>query len=166
MTWWSPFFLRALLRGARIYCRHTWKQHCTLEIRKSMILQYTDSLLYRDIWLPTVGCSYYWVLESFAWESNIPLPLTVYCHLIFNVEVNCTLTLMSLLVTLVFVNSNQMAVLREHGRFSSLYSDDMPLAMLQDITQVFPQLKSLMAKQDKEIQPYLTNGTSKRQRMT
>ncbi|VVC25665.1 Hypothetical protein CINCED_3A006315 [Cinara cedri] len=66
--------------------------------------------------------------------------------------------------TLYSGNSEQMAVLRENGRLRSLFPDDTPLAMLQDVTHVFLQLKSLIAKQDEQIQPYQTNGPSKRQR--
>jgi hypothetical protein len=46
-----------------------------------------------------------------------------------------------------------------------MYAEDTPMAMLQDITHVLPQLKTLVAKHDDQIQQYQsTGGPSKRQR--
>lgn len=53
-------------------------------------------------------------------------------------------------------------VLRDNGRIHS--SKEPPLAMLQDITQVFLQLKTLISKQDEQIQLYQMGGPPKRQR--
>lgn len=62
-------------------------------------------------------------------------------------------------------DSEQLAVLRENGRLRSMYPDDTPMAMLQDVTHVLPQLKALVTKQDEQIQQYHASGVpSKRQR--
>jgi len=64
-------------------------------------------------------------------------------------------------------DSEQLAVLRENGRLRSMYPDDTPMAMLQDITHVLVQLKTLVSKQDEQIQQYQSGGgPSKRQRIS
>jgi hypothetical protein len=63
-------------------------------------------------------------------------------------------------------NSEQMTVLRENGRLKSLYPDDTPLAMLQDIIHVVLQLKHLVTKQDEHIIQYQLGGSNKRQRIS
>jgi len=48
-----------------------------------------------------------------------------------------------------------------------MYPEETPMAMLQDITHVLLQLKSLVSKQDEHIQQYQTaSGPSKRQRIS
>jgi len=51
-------------------------------------------------------------------------------------------------------DSEQLAVLMEHGRLKSMYPDDTPMVMLQDITHVLPQLKALLLKHDAQIKQY------------
>ncbi|CAH1711528.1 unnamed protein product [Aphis gossypii] len=68
-------------------------------------------------------------------------------------------------ITLFCGNSEQVNVLRENGRLRSVYAEDTPMVMLQDITHVLPQLKSLLSKQDQQIQHYQSAaGPSKRHR--
>ncbi|KAL4130848.1 hypothetical protein QTP88_008227 [Uroleucon formosanum] len=78
----------------------------------------------------------------------------------------CAYVLSKYLRTTLFSgNSEQLAVLRENGRLRSMYPDDTPMAMLQDVTHVLPQLKALVTKQDEQIQQYQSSGVpSKRQR--
>lgn len=57
-------------------------------------------------------------------------------------------------------------MLRENGRLRSLFPDEIPLVMLQDVTQVLPQLKNLLSKQEDQINQYQTSIASKRQRMS
>lgn len=59
-----------------------------------------------------------------------------------------------------------MNVLRENGRLRSLCPEDTPMAMLQDITHVLLQLKTLINKPDDQIQQYTTGTPAKRQRMS
>ncbi|CAI6347618.1 unnamed protein product [Macrosiphum euphorbiae] len=69
--------------------------------------------------------------------------------------------------TLFSGNTEQLAVLRENGRLRSMFPDDTPMAMLQDITHVLPQLKALVLKHDEQIQQYqaaAAGGPAKRQR--
>jgi len=66
-------------------------------------------------------------------------------------------------------DSEQLAVLRENGRLRSMFPDDTPMAMLQDITHALPQLKALVLKHDEQIQQYqaaaaAAGGPAKRQR--
>jgi len=64
-------------------------------------------------------------------------------------------------------DSEQLAVLRENGRLRSMYPDDTPMAMLQDVTHVLGQLKTLVSKQDEQIHQYQSaGGPSKRQRIS
>ncbi|XP_008185792.1 uncharacterized protein LOC100167868 isoform X2 [Acyrthosiphon pisum] len=85
----------------------------------------------------------------------------------------CAYVLNKYLKTTLFTgNSEQLAVLRENGRLRSMYPDDTPMAMLQDITHVLPQLKTLILKHDEQIQQYqaaaaaaaAAGGPAKRQR--
>jgi len=48
-------------------------------------------------------------------------------------------------------DSEQLAVLLENGLIKSMIPGDTPMAMLQDITQVLPQLKVLVLIQDEAI---------------
>lgn len=48
--------------------------------------------------------------------------------------------------------SEQLTVLRENGRLKSPYSNDAPMVMLNDVTVVLLQLKSLVSKHDAQIQ--------------
>lgn len=57
-------------------------------------------------------------------------------------------------------------MLRDNGRLKSLYPEDTPMAMLQDITHVLLQLKNLVSKHDEQIQQYQAGGQSKRPRMS
>lgn len=60
-----------------------------------------------------------------------------------------------------------MNVLRENGRIKSQLPDDTPMAMLQDVTHVLLQLKSLVSKQDEQIQQLQTvSGPAKRPRLS
>ncbi|XP_060856646.1 uncharacterized protein LOC132934356 [Metopolophium dirhodum] len=68
--------------------------------------------------------------------------------------------------TLFSGNSEQLAVLQDNGRLRSMYPEDTPMAMLQDIVKVFLQLRTLVSKSDDEIQQFYqyTGVLSKRQR--
>lgn len=68
---------------------------------------------------------------------------------------------------LLFVFSEQLSTLRENGRCGTLVSENIPMAMLTDIIQVFLQLKNLVNKQDEQNLPHYQTGVpSKRQRMS
>lgn len=58
-----------------------------------------------------------------------------------------------------------MLVLRENGRLRSLFANETPLALLQDVTQVLLQLKNLLNKQEEQINQYQP-GMAKRQRLS
>lgn len=62
-------------------------------------------------------------------------------------------------------NSEQLAVLRDNGRLRSMWPEDTPMAMLQDIARVFLQLRTLVL-QDEQIQQLYqyADVPSKRQR--
>jgi len=59
-------------------------------------------------------------------------------------------------------DSEQMNVLRKNGRRRSIYANDTPMVMIQDIPHALPQLKNLLTKQDGTEQCQSAAGPSKR----
>ncbi|XP_060857937.1 uncharacterized protein LOC132935410 [Metopolophium dirhodum] len=81
----------------------------------------------------------------------------------------CAYVLSKCLNTTLFSgNSEQLTVLRRNGRLVSMHPNDTPMALLQDVTSVFPQLINTLAGigwNENQIQQYQSaGGPSKRQR--
>ncbi|XP_016658880.1 uncharacterized protein LOC100568635 [Acyrthosiphon pisum] len=53
--------------------------------------------------------------------------------------------------TILFGNSEQLAVLRDIGLIRSMNPGDTPMAMLKDVTLLLPQLKTFVLMQDKKL---------------
>lgn len=72
------------------------------------------------------------------------------------------------LVNFIFcwINSEQLAVLRDSGRHRSIYPEDTPMAKVEDIARVILQLRTLVSKDDEQIQQLYqyAGASSKRQR--